>query len=171
MLLTCHEATQCSQATRCSSMDLFAVANEKASAEDLVNVTRQIEAFWEKIALLLEPRMFDGGRITVIKKEHDSEFTRANAMLQQWSDKFDSEATRRQLIVAMCKAELVAQVRTVFGQELVDDVQHQLEPRMLKLLNAQLHYLYKESYRVLSFLFFRAPARRHNGENMAQESS
>ena len=104
--------------------DLFAVANEKAGPEDLVNVTRQIEASWEKIALLLEPRMFDGGRITVIKKEHDREFTRANAMLQQWSDKFDSEATRRQL------AELVAQVRTVFGQELVDYVQHQFAPRI-----------------------------------------
>ena len=111
--------------------DLFAVANEKASPEDLVNVTIQIEASWEKIALLLEPRMFDGGRITVIKKEHDSEFTRANAMLQQWSDKFDRTASRRQLIVAMCKAELVAQVRTVFGQELVDYVQRQSGPRML----------------------------------------
>ena len=100
--------------------DLFAVANEKASAEDLGNVTRQIEAFWEKTALLLEPQMFDGGCITVIRKKHNSEFTRENAMLQQWSDKFDREASRRQLIVAMCKAELVAQVRTVFGQELVD---------------------------------------------------
>ena len=95
--------------------DLFAVANQKASLAELRDVAKQIESVWDQVALHLDPE----SRIKVIRREHlhDGEFIRANAMLQQWSSKFAGQATRRQIIVAMYKAELLAEALAVFDRD------------------------------------------------------
>ena len=85
-------------------------------------VTTAIEGIWEKVAVLLQPPMFDASRINVIKKEHDGEFIRANSMLQQWSSNYDDKATNQQIILAMCQAGLVDKAGKIFGREFVQAV-------------------------------------------------
>ena len=90
-------------------------ANKKLSPDLLPEVMRVIEGTWEKVAVLLQPRMFDTGRITVIKKESDSEFMRASTMLQQWCSMYDDKAANQKIIVAMCKTGLVNRTCEIFG--------------------------------------------------------
>lgn len=87
------------------------IADEKVDPGQLVAATSAIEDVWEKLALVLKPQMFDKGSIRVIKREDDSEFTRANTMLQKWANNVDKLATRRQLILAMCAVKESAKAR------------------------------------------------------------
>ena len=104
--------------------DLDVMAKEKVSPRDLLDVAKEIQADWDKVALHLDTRTFNEGRIKVIRKEHslDGQLIQANSMLQQWTSKYDSQATKSQLILAVVNAGLKAEAIKVFGRELVDHV-------------------------------------------------
>lgn len=107
------------------SSNLAARADSKVKAEERVTVARLVAGMWEEIALGLSADLFRTGEISVIKRDNSTALLQAVAMLEQWSNTFDSRATCRVLINALCKMGYRAQAVDAFGRDLVDFVHQQ----------------------------------------------
>ena len=95
-------------------------ADRKATAKELVDIASEICGNWDRLALELAPELFRMGKIREIKRDYDTAFLQACAMLEMWNDSLDKKATRHSLIKALCDIGSKAQAVQVFTLEQVD---------------------------------------------------
>lgn len=94
---------------------------------EITDLAYKIAWCWKKFALNLAPGFFQLlGNIDTIDSDqrYRSAEVKAQAMLETWRNHLSSGATRRVLIVALCRknVQMRAQAGEVFGSALVDIV-------------------------------------------------
>ena len=100
-------------------------AERKATRKELVDVANGVCGNWDRLALELAPELFSTGKIREIKRDNDTAFLEAYAMLEMWSNSLDKTATCHSLIKALCNIGNRAQAVQVFTLEYVDFVVQQ----------------------------------------------
>ena len=98
------------------------MADEEVTSKDLVYVAsnNNISTDWEKLASILDSKMFTGGTIRRIKHENEhSIFMQTKSMLEKWCNSHARSATRGKLIKAMVKCGYTKDAETIFGVPLV----------------------------------------------------
>ena len=100
-------------------------ADRKATCKELKDVASEISGNWDRLAVELAPELFSTGKIREIKRDNDTAFLQAYAMLEMWSNSLDKKATGHSLIKALCDMGNKAQAVQVFTLEQVNFVVQQ----------------------------------------------
>jgi hypothetical protein len=95
-------------------------ADRKVTCRELRDVASETCGDWDRLALQLAPEFFSIGKIRAIKRDNDTVFLQAYAMLEMWSDTLDKKATSYSLIKALCDIGNKTQAVKIFTQERVD---------------------------------------------------
>ena len=108
------------------SHDFAHMVNVTVEAKQRVDIAERVASRWEELAVYLAPEFFTCNQVLVIKQENQySRFLQANAMLDVWSEKFDSQATCGVMIKALLAIGCKAEAAVVFPRELVEFVEQQ----------------------------------------------
>ena len=108
------------------SHDFAHMVNVKVEAEQRRDIAERVAGRWEELAAYLAPGLFTYNQVLVIRKENPYiQFLQAKAMLDVWSDEFDSQATCGVLIKALLAIGCKAEAAVVFPRELVEFVEQQ----------------------------------------------
>ena len=100
--------------------------NVKVEAKQRRDIAKRVAGKWEELAAYLSPRLFTDNQVLVIRKENPySQFLQAKAMLDVWSDQFDSQATCGVMIKALLAMGCKSEAAVVFPRELVESVEQQ----------------------------------------------
>ena len=90
----------------------------EVTSQELVNVAsnNDISTDWQKLASILDSKMFTGGTIKLIKKQNgDDIFMQTKSMLEKWHSSHASSATRRKLIKAIVDCGYKKEAVAIFG--------------------------------------------------------
>ena len=108
------------------SRDVAHMVNVKVEAKQRVAIAERVAGRWEELASYLAPALFTYNQVLVIRKDNPySQFLQAKAMLDVWSDQFDSQATCGVMIKALLAIGCKAEAAIVFSHELVEFVGQQ----------------------------------------------
>ena len=108
------------------SHDFAHVVNVKVEAQQRVAIAERVAGRWEALEPYLAPELFTYNQVLVIRKENPySQFLLAKAMLDGWSDQFDSQATCGVMVKALFAIDCKAEAATVFSHELVEFIGQQ----------------------------------------------
>lgn len=96
-----------------------AKVDDRVEAREILKVANKVAANWGDVAGFLDTDYFTIDQIEILKRQHTQPKTQARAMLEKWSSRSASKATRRSLIQAMVDADYGAQANDVFGEAMV----------------------------------------------------
>ncbi|XP_062511000.1 uncharacterized protein LOC134186923 isoform X2 [Corticium candelabrum] len=105
-----------------AEVSLSSSANKMPTAAQIVAIALEADVLVkkEKLVALLDSDLFSTAIITVMEKEHRTEFQCTRAMLEMWCN--EGQATCRTMIEALSKLKLTRIACKVFGKQLVENI-------------------------------------------------
>eukprot|EP00118_Oscarella_pearsei_P005759 m.26418 g.26418 ORF g.26418 m.26418 type:complete len:112 (+) comp29315_c0_seq1:340-675(+) len=89
----------------------------KINKEEVMEVAKRIQGFWRRIAEQLGPDpKFESHDLHEFSRK-DNDRDRAQAILEEWCERKDTKATRRELVEVLKKEKKTTQIHELFGHK------------------------------------------------------